>query len=83
MRVQKFVHNSSRERLNRCGLLRAQRSQFGMHAPQFGLSNLFTLLLQSDNGRGHIDRALALMESRDLGGDQGLGVPAWRPRSAM
>ena len=48
-----------------------------------GLANLFGLVLQRDDGRRHIDGALALMEALDLGGDQRLGIDGLRLRSSM
>jgi hypothetical protein len=54
-----------------------------MHALEFGPANLFGLALQGDDGRSDVNRALALLEALDFGGDQVSASTGLRLRSSM
>ena len=73
-RVKELVDESASEGFNGGDLLGGEGTEARLDAMQFALTNLFCLALQGNDGGGEVDGALALVESLDLAGDEGLGV---------
>src|SRR6516225_2788138 len=76
--MEKLVDQAARERFDGRKLLGAQGSQLRVHALQLVHADLFSLLLQRDDCRSHVDRTTALMEALDLGFDECFGVAGLR-----
>ena len=73
-RMHDLVDDAAGQRFDRHLLLGSQCAQAAAHAVDFGLANGFQVILQRDDGRHHIERLQAGLESLDFAGDDGLGA---------